>query len=271
MADIPLTVVEMVLSKRARCPVCGVEVEFEPYYCPSCRAVHHRECWHYNEGCAVYGCSGINEPTPPNHSPMQIQQSPVMQKCLTKVKSGTHQVKEGARTLFYAFYHLPIQSRIYLWIITCIFGSLAFIFSKLFKVICGYTFFNLVGLSAFLLIAGQFCVATVLYRALEWFSTHDLPKEEITYRTDEELEELHARNPKNCNIAEALAYSYLKRGHPEKARELYELCLHLNPYSSSFRRRLEEMKSVQLRYEQRGGKQWHGNSKTREKQESVVT
>ena len=71
------------------CPYCrfsfkgGVSVT----ECPSCRAVHHSECWDENEGCAVLGCasappaagtqpvapvppapSGMTQPPPPSSS-----------------------------------------------------------------------------------------------------------------------------------------------------------------------------------------------------------
>ena len=37
-------------SPVASCHVCGQVI------CRKCRTPHHRECWRYNRGCAVYGC-----------------------------------------------------------------------------------------------------------------------------------------------------------------------------------------------------------------------
>lgn len=37
-----------------QCPVSGEESATE---CPDCHAVFHKDCWEYNGGCGVYGCS----------------------------------------------------------------------------------------------------------------------------------------------------------------------------------------------------------------------
>jgi hypothetical protein len=41
------------------CIVCQSPIEHrkEAGACPDCRAPYHRECWKYNGGCGVYGCS----------------------------------------------------------------------------------------------------------------------------------------------------------------------------------------------------------------------
>jgi hypothetical protein len=46
-------------NTSAVCPVCQSNVADgqEAVDCPECRTLYHRECWDYNEGCAVYGCS----------------------------------------------------------------------------------------------------------------------------------------------------------------------------------------------------------------------
>ena len=38
------------------CPVCGHPVADAALPCPSCRTPHHRECWKYFGGCAIFGC-----------------------------------------------------------------------------------------------------------------------------------------------------------------------------------------------------------------------
>lgn len=38
------------------CPVCGHPVTDALLACPSCRTPHHRECWGYFGGCAIFGC-----------------------------------------------------------------------------------------------------------------------------------------------------------------------------------------------------------------------
>ena len=46
-------------GKEGRCPVCGCNVgKNEPAHsCPRCQTLHHRECWDYSGGCAIFGCS----------------------------------------------------------------------------------------------------------------------------------------------------------------------------------------------------------------------
>jgi len=38
------------------CPVCGHAVDDESLPCPTCRTPHHRDCWKYFGGCAIFGC-----------------------------------------------------------------------------------------------------------------------------------------------------------------------------------------------------------------------
>ncbi len=44
-------------GKEAPCPVCGESVGAAPTRCPQCDTPHHFDCWEYNSGCGVYGCS----------------------------------------------------------------------------------------------------------------------------------------------------------------------------------------------------------------------
>lgn len=39
-----------------KCGVCSEPVTEDRVLCRRCRAPHHRECWDYNRGCAVYAC-----------------------------------------------------------------------------------------------------------------------------------------------------------------------------------------------------------------------
>lgn len=41
------------------CPLCQTRIlEGEEYLsCPACKARYHPDCWEYNQGCAVYGCT----------------------------------------------------------------------------------------------------------------------------------------------------------------------------------------------------------------------
>jgi hypothetical protein len=41
-----------------RCPVCATADGGEWVTCRQCGTPHHRDCWTYNESCAVYGCRG---------------------------------------------------------------------------------------------------------------------------------------------------------------------------------------------------------------------
>jgi len=44
------------VERVSRCPVCGTDVIEQPKTCPRCATPHHRECWDYAGGCAIFGC-----------------------------------------------------------------------------------------------------------------------------------------------------------------------------------------------------------------------
>jgi hypothetical protein len=41
---------------RGDCPVCASPLDAAPRHCPTCRTPHHRDCWEYFGGCAIYAC-----------------------------------------------------------------------------------------------------------------------------------------------------------------------------------------------------------------------
>jgi hypothetical protein len=41
---------------RGDCPVCASPLDAAPRHCPMCRTPHHRDCWEYFGGCAIYAC-----------------------------------------------------------------------------------------------------------------------------------------------------------------------------------------------------------------------
>lgn len=40
-----------------KCLVCGKSFYGETISCATCESRHHKDCWDYNGGCAIYGCS----------------------------------------------------------------------------------------------------------------------------------------------------------------------------------------------------------------------
>jgi hypothetical protein len=43
------------------CPVCGAAGGRLPSLsCPDCDTPHHRDCWEFNGGCAIYGCASVH-------------------------------------------------------------------------------------------------------------------------------------------------------------------------------------------------------------------
>lgn len=38
------------------CRVCGEAIEVELVFCQRCKTPHHRDCWHFNGTCSVFGC-----------------------------------------------------------------------------------------------------------------------------------------------------------------------------------------------------------------------
>ena len=59
-----------------RCVVCRTELPPDPHLCPRCETPHHRDCWDYNGGCAVFGCSVAQARTPPRPQlpPWQVRE-----------------------------------------------------------------------------------------------------------------------------------------------------------------------------------------------------
>ena len=51
-------VLDKVLSAPgSACPICGHAISDGPLPCPTCRTPHHRDCWKYFGGCAIFGCT----------------------------------------------------------------------------------------------------------------------------------------------------------------------------------------------------------------------
>ncbi len=46
------------VSGTGPCPVCGTAVEEDRSLCARCRTPHHKDCWDYLGGCAVFACAG---------------------------------------------------------------------------------------------------------------------------------------------------------------------------------------------------------------------
>lgn len=42
---------------RGECPVCASALDSSLHRCPTCGTPHHRDCWDYFGGCAIYGCA----------------------------------------------------------------------------------------------------------------------------------------------------------------------------------------------------------------------
>lgn len=48
------------IVEKPICNVCGAEIEAAAQVvCQRCETPLHRECWHYNKKCAVFGCGGM--------------------------------------------------------------------------------------------------------------------------------------------------------------------------------------------------------------------
>lgn len=45
------------LAGQGNCPVCASPLGESPRFCTVCGTPHHRDCWDYLGGCAIYGCS----------------------------------------------------------------------------------------------------------------------------------------------------------------------------------------------------------------------
>lgn len=49
---------------QGHCPVCRENLQQDCIACPVCRALHHGDCWGWNHGCAIFGCSRSPRPLP---------------------------------------------------------------------------------------------------------------------------------------------------------------------------------------------------------------
>lgn len=47
----------MTLESKGHCPVCRAQVEGAIVACASCLTSYHRDCWDYNQGCAIFACT----------------------------------------------------------------------------------------------------------------------------------------------------------------------------------------------------------------------
>ena len=47
-----------VVTSVGACPVCSTPVEDDRGICARCRTPHHKDCWNYLGGCAIFGCAG---------------------------------------------------------------------------------------------------------------------------------------------------------------------------------------------------------------------
>ena len=56
--DPAMVVSEMEMASTGTCPVCATAVVEEVDVCSRCRTPHHKDCWDYLGGCAVFGCAG---------------------------------------------------------------------------------------------------------------------------------------------------------------------------------------------------------------------
>ena len=51
-------------TTRPRCPVCATEINNEQppqetHRCQRCETLHHKDCWDYTGGCAIFGCNSL--------------------------------------------------------------------------------------------------------------------------------------------------------------------------------------------------------------------
>lgn|GEM_PF-789459 len=51
---------EMTTLSDGKCSVCGEQAIGDLVFCKRCKTPHHRECWHYNGMCTIYGCGETN-------------------------------------------------------------------------------------------------------------------------------------------------------------------------------------------------------------------
>lgn len=56
--DPTVVITDVDVSGAGTCPVCGTAVEEDRSLCARCRTPHHKDCWNYLGGCAIFACAG---------------------------------------------------------------------------------------------------------------------------------------------------------------------------------------------------------------------
>ena len=55
------------ICSESACPVCGEPLDGKIVYCFRCQSPHHRDCWNYAGGCAIYGCGSLKSSAKQRH------------------------------------------------------------------------------------------------------------------------------------------------------------------------------------------------------------
>ena len=76
------------------CRVCGSQLAEPLVICPECATPHHQDCWEYNRGCTIFGCTGtavarsMPVPVPENLPAPPTAEAPRYRTALTLIGLG---------------------------------------------------------------------------------------------------------------------------------------------------------------------------------------
>lgn len=92
------------------CPVCGENINSDTgLWCADCYTFHHRDCWSYNRGCAVYCCGSRTAKVGPwNQAPTEATM-PLLSKKATRLFSLLVLSASAILTILHSYLWLPFS------------------------------------------------------------------------------------------------------------------------------------------------------------------
>lgn len=204
------------------CPVCSDVLDADIIKCPRCDTLHHQECWEYNDGCAIYGCKASLMLSRKNE---ETALAVADESDLQGYGSVTGLIRDGLYYLSnfssFAWYYLGLSLvALNLLILPKIMYPL--VENRILRTVA----FHGVLLGFFILL-----LARSLPNLLSQFGRKAVPLD-LKLPSDysiEEIDSLLLNCGKNINILELAGYLHLAKGNVDRAREIYQTALSIDP------------------------------------------
>jgi len=209
--------------------------------CPRCDTPHHKECWDYNDGCAVYGCKAAMVAVVESGSDLIIQHSEVLSDFDGKADqipsvyddtgsqvSLINTVKEHGLKMIY---HLSLLQEVHWYTVGISLTVSSLLLLSKFMYPLGNN--RIVRTIAFhCLLIGFFI--TILARVLPDFLRH-FDKKKTTYAlkmpseyTPKEIDALISDSTKNINTLEYAGCLHMAQFNFDRARDIFQRAIELD-------------------------------------------